>query len=56
MDINFHSGNFEGSFDLLLFLVRKHKMNPLDLKISEITDEFVAYVEGMDKVDIEILA
>ncbi|MGC8544779.1 segregation and condensation protein A [Athalassotoga sp.] len=53
MDINFHSGNFEGSFDLLLFLVRKHKMNPLDLKISEITDEFVAYVEGMDKVDIE---
>lgn len=53
MDINFHSGDFEGSFDLLLFLVRKHKMNPLDLRISEITDEFVAYVEEMDKVDIE---
>ncbi len=53
MDINFHSGNFEGSFDLLLFLVKKHKMNPLDLRVSEITDEFVEYVEGMDKVDIE---
>ncbi len=53
MDINFHSGNFEGSFDLLLFLVKKHKMNPLELRISEITDEFVEYVEGMDKVDIE---
>ncbi len=54
MDINFHSGSFEGSFDLLLFLVKKHKMNPLDLRISEITDEFVEYVEKMDKVDIEI--
>ncbi|MGC9212910.1 MAG: segregation and condensation protein A [Athalassotoga sp.] len=47
------TGQFEGSLDLLLFLVKKHKMNPLDLKISEITDEFVAYVKEMDKVDIE---
>lgn len=54
MDVKFHSGTFEGSFDLLLFLVKKHKMSPLDLKISEITDEFVEYVDHMDKVDIEI--
>ncbi|BBJ27316.1 segregation and condensation protein A [Athalassotoga saccharophila] len=47
------TGQFEGSLDLLLFLVKKHKMNPLDLKISEITDEFVSYVKEMDKVDIE---
>ncbi len=47
------TGQFEGSLDLLLFLVKKHKMNPLDLRISEITDEFVAYVKEMNKVDIE---
>ena len=40
--------------DLLLFLVRKHKMNPLDLKISEITDEFVEYVNGMKELDIDV--
>jgi segregation and condensation protein A len=39
--------------DLLLFLVRKHKMNPLELKISEITDEFVEYVDNMKELDIE---
>ncbi|WP_036222144.1 segregation and condensation protein A [Mesoaciditoga lauensis] len=39
--------------DLLLFLVRKHKMNPLELKISEITDEFVEYVNSMEEVDID---
>lgn len=44
---------FEGSLDLLLFLVKKHKMNPLELRISEITDEFIAYVNQMDKIDIE---
>lgn len=54
MDIKFHSGTFEGSFDLLLFLVKKHKMSPIDFKISEITDEFVEYVSNMDKIDIEI--
>ena len=40
--------------DLLLFLVRKHKMNPLELKISEITDEFVEYVDNMKELDIEV--
>ncbi len=42
--------------DLLLFLVRKHKMNPLELKISEITDEFVEYVNEMKELNIEIAA
>ncbi len=42
--------------DLLLFLVRKHKMDPLELKISEITDEFVEYVNEMKKINIEAAA
>ncbi len=54
MEIQLHSGQFEGSLDLLLFLVRKHKMNPLDLKISEITDEFIEYVKEIEKIDIEV--
>jgi segregation and condensation protein A len=54
MEIQLHSEQFEGSFDLLLFLVKKRKMNPLELKISEITDEFIEYVNGIEQIDIEV--
>ena len=48
MDLKIHVGKFEGSLDLLLFLVKKHQMNPLELKISEITDEFIEYVKDIE--------
>ncbi len=54
MELRIHLAEFEGSLDLLLFLVRKHRMNPLELKISEITDEFVEYVNEMKKLDINV--
>jgi len=54
MEIQLHSEQFEGSLDLLLFLVKKRKMNPLELKISEITDEFIEYVNGIEQIDIEV--
>ncbi len=54
MELRVHLAEFEGSLDLLLFLVRKHRMNPLELKISEITDEFVEYVNEMKKLDINV--
>ncbi len=54
MELRIHLAEFEGSLDLLLFLVRKHRMNPLELKISEITDEFVEYVNEMKRLDINV--
>lgn len=54
MELRVHLAEFEGSLDLLLFLVRKHRMNPLELRISEITDEFVEYVNEMKKLDIDV--
>jgi len=33
--------NFEGSFDLLLYLVKNSKINPQDLSISDITGQFL---------------
>ncbi len=54
MDLKIHVGEFEGSLDLLLFLVKKHRMNPLELRISEITDEFVEYVNNIKELNIDV--
>lgn len=38
--------SFEGPLDLLLYLIRKNKMNILDVKISEITSEYLYYLQN----------
>jgi segregation and condensation protein A len=37
---------FEGPFDLLLHLIRKKRMDIMDVKISEITSEYLYYLEN----------
>lgn len=36
---------FEGPLDLLLHLIRKNKMNILDVRISDITSEYLSYLK-----------
>ncbi|MDR2896206.1 MAG: segregation/condensation protein A [Propionibacteriaceae bacterium] len=38
--------NFEGPFDLLLSLIAKHQLDITEIALSEVTDEFVAYIQG----------
>jgi segregation and condensation protein A len=42
---NVHTETFEGPMDLLLHLIKKNKMDILDIKISEITSEYLYYLE-----------
>ena len=37
---------FEGPFDLLLFLIRKHEIDIYDIPIHDITYQFQEYVES----------
>ncbi|MCU0275651.1 MAG: segregation/condensation protein A [Acidobacteria bacterium] len=37
---------FEGPLDLLLHLIRKNKMNIIEVRLSQITNEYLAYLEG----------
>lgn len=37
---------YEGPFDLLLHLIRKNKMNIFDINISEITSEYLSYLNS----------
>jgi segregation and condensation protein A len=41
-----HLEVFEGPFDLLLGLIAKHKLDITEVALSQVTDEFIAYIRG----------
>lgn len=45
---------FEGPFDLLLYLIRKHEIDIYDIPIHLITEQFFEYLELMKMLDLEI--
>lgn len=45
---------FEGPLDLLLYLIRKHKFEIIDLPIFEITEQYMEYVEVMKELDLDL--
>ena len=46
--------NFEGPLDLLCHLVDKNKMDIYDVKISEITDQYIEYINTMQEQKLEV--
>jgi len=46
--------NFEGPLDLLCHLIDKNKMNIYDINLSEITDQYIKYLNEMEKLNLEI--
>lgn len=45
---------FEGPFDLLLHLIREHKIDIYDIPISVITSQYLEYIEIMKELNLEI--
>jgi segregation and condensation protein A len=46
--------NFEGPFDLLLSLIAKHRLDITEVALSEVTDEFIAFIkQGGPDWDLE---
>jgi segregation and condensation protein A len=48
---NVRTGVFEGPLDLLLHLIKKNKMNIMDIKISEITAEYLFYLQDRSRIN-----
>lgn len=46
--------NFEGPLDLLLHLIREHRLNILDIPIALITEKYLAHLERMREIDLDI--
>jgi len=54
MELVFKIPHFEGPLDLLLYLVRKKRLDVREIPIAQLADEFVEYIEKMEKMDIRI--
>lgn len=44
---------FEGPIDLLYYLIRRAEVEITDIPIAEITDQYMGYLEGIERVDID---
>lgn len=47
---------FEGPLDLLLYLIRKHNLDILDIPMAELTRQYMEYVEKMRAIKLELAA
>jgi segregation and condensation protein A len=47
---------FEGPLDLLLYLIRKHNLDVLDIPMAQLTAQYMAYVEMMRAQQLELAA
>jgi len=45
---------FEGPFDLLVYLIEHARMSIYDIRVSEITTQYLAYIEEIKKQDVSI--
>ena len=56
MGINVKLQVFEGPLDLLLHLIDKNKVNIYDIPIVMITEQYMEYVDQMDKEDLDVVS
>jgi len=54
MPLNIKLENFEGPFDLLLHLIKKNKMDIYDVRIHDITAQYLEYIRAMEEMDLEV--
>ena len=45
---------FEGPFDLLVYLLENARMDIYDIRVSEITEQYISYLKEMDELNIEV--
>ncbi len=54
MDYKFKAQKFEGPLDLLLHLIKKDNIDIFDINISEITDQYLKYIESMEDLNLNV--
>jgi len=51
--LTFTLEGFEGPLDLLLHLIKEKNMSIMEVKISEITDQYLKYMENLEELDMD---
>ena len=47
---------FQGPLDLLLYLIRKHNLDVLDIPMAQLTKQYMVYIEAMQQNRLELAA
>ena len=55
-EISYKLEQFEGPLDLLLHLIEKDKINIYDIPIADITEEYLEYMEHMQRPDLDVMS
>ena len=57
-DVKFHIDNqdFDGPIDLLVKMVRESKIDIMDIFVSDITSQYIHYVENLKELDYEFVS
>lgn len=45
--------NFEGPLDLLLYLIKDSRLEIKDIKLANITDQYLEYIKDINQIDLE---
>ena len=45
---------FEGPFDLLIYLLENARMDIYDIKVAEITEQYIGYLKEMEELNVEV--
>lgn len=54
MELDLKINEFEGPLDLLLHLIKENKMDIFDIKIEEITEQYLSYIRKQESMNLEI--
>lgn len=52
--MSFDLGIYDGPLELLLDLIKKNEMDICDIEVAEITRQYLAYLEGMKSLNLEV--
>ena len=47
---------FQGPLDLLLYLIRRHNLDVLDIPMAQLTQQYMGYIEAMQRNRLELAA
>ena len=53
VEYNTKLANFDGPLDLLLYLVKQSEIQIKDIFVSEVTEQYLAYLDGVEELDVE---
>ena len=54
MEYKFKAQEFEGPLDLLLHLIKQENIDIFDINISDITDQYLKYIEQMEELNLNV--